>query len=486
MPYGISDKQDDCKGWATVKHESDGSYTTIGCHETKKDAINQMVAVSIAEKMKPEGQRAAEVDLSAPEFMRASAKRGLKLHEEGFSGDGLKPQTVEDARKMASGTITEEKWRKIGAWIARHIVDLDAVQGDEITAGLVAMLLWGGGSSKESARRAQNYAEKIVERLDSVSVRAQNDPNAVICDIDGTLLVGSDPIKKNIAYLNSLSGEIIIVTGRPENQRDETVADLKAAGIKYSRLIMKPIGAGSTPIYKGETAKELLKTKNVTVAIDNDPSARKEYEDAGVKVLDPATITASQTEKKALDMSMPMESDVPVAGEQPEMPEQAEPVTTLDDLADCLKVLLANTFVVSHEAQGSHWNVKGADFSQYHSLFGNIYEDIASSIDPIAENLLKIGFDSPFTMQELCLIATIPAYKPATDALSLASALLECVSALVANLKEAYDCADEAEEDGIANFIAERIDATQKWVWQLAVSTGVQQSVRKSAFGRKN
>jgi hypothetical protein len=107
------------------------------------------------------------VDLSAPAFMRASAKRGLALHEQGLSGDGLVPQTVEDARKMAAGQVTEAKWRKIGAWIARHIDDLDAVQGDEITAGLVAMLLWGGGSSKASARRAQEYANRVVERLDS-------------------------------------------------------------------------------------------------------------------------------------------------------------------------------------------------------------------------------------------------------------------------------------------------------------------------------
>lgn len=107
------------------------------------------------------------IDLSAPAFMRASAKRGLALHEQGLSGDGLVPQTVEDARKMAAGQITEAKWRKIGAWIARHIDDLDAVEGNEITAGLVAMLLWGGGSSKASARRAQEYANRIVERLDS-------------------------------------------------------------------------------------------------------------------------------------------------------------------------------------------------------------------------------------------------------------------------------------------------------------------------------
>lgn len=108
-----------------------------------------------------------QVDLSAPAFMRASAKRGLALHEEGLSGDGLVPQTVADARKMASGQITAAKWRKIGPWIARHKDDLDAVQGDEVTPGLVAMLLWGGGSSKSSASRAENYANRIVENLDT-------------------------------------------------------------------------------------------------------------------------------------------------------------------------------------------------------------------------------------------------------------------------------------------------------------------------------
>jgi len=114
----------------------------------------------------PEEER-QEVDLSAPEFMRSSARRGLKLHEEGQSGDGLVPQTVADARRMAAGEISEGKWRKIGPWIARHIVDLKAVdEPGEITPGLVAMLLWGGGSSASSARRAQSYAERIVERLD--------------------------------------------------------------------------------------------------------------------------------------------------------------------------------------------------------------------------------------------------------------------------------------------------------------------------------
>jgi uncharacterized protein len=56
MPYFVSDKQADCSGWATVKQETDGSYTTLACHDTKQEAIDQMVAVSISEDMEPGGE----------------------------------------------------------------------------------------------------------------------------------------------------------------------------------------------------------------------------------------------------------------------------------------------------------------------------------------------------------------------------------------------------------------------------------------------
>jgi hypothetical protein len=237
MPYGISQQQSDCSGWATVKQSGD-AFETVSCHETKSDAVDQMVALSVGEDMEPMGnidRRASEMNLSksalrsmhkdkkkrnedmseaiseaiailmeaqkqyseeeepeepeepeemedemeeerqapslvAPTFMRASARRGLQLLEEGFSKvqeDGLKRQTVNDAQKMANGeALSPEKWRKISPWIARHMVDLEAVE-DEPTAGLVAMLLWGGGATKASANRAKSYAEGIVAKLDT-------------------------------------------------------------------------------------------------------------------------------------------------------------------------------------------------------------------------------------------------------------------------------------------------------------------------------
>lgn len=53
MPYFITDTSPDCDGWATIKDDGE----VIGCHGSKQAAINQMIAVSIAEGMEPGGER---------------------------------------------------------------------------------------------------------------------------------------------------------------------------------------------------------------------------------------------------------------------------------------------------------------------------------------------------------------------------------------------------------------------------------------------
>jgi len=172
MPYFISDKQSDCAGWAAVKEETDGTYTTIGCHKNKQDAIDQMVAVSIAEDMEPGGEvNKRAVDLSVPSFIQENAKRGLKYLAEGYGGDGLTEGTKRAAREMAAGNITEDKIRKMAPWFARHKVDGQAPKNSNQSdpqypgAGLVAWLLWGGDS--DFSDRAQNWAQRKIDALDA-------------------------------------------------------------------------------------------------------------------------------------------------------------------------------------------------------------------------------------------------------------------------------------------------------------------------------
>jgi HK97 family phage prohead protease len=119
----------------------------------------------------PDVREERQVNLTPPAYMRAAARRGLKYYEEGKGGSGLVEKTIREARAMASGNVTADKWVRIAAWIARHLGDLDAPDANPNSdnypsAGVVAHLLWGSGPSKSSARRTLKYAQGVVARLE--------------------------------------------------------------------------------------------------------------------------------------------------------------------------------------------------------------------------------------------------------------------------------------------------------------------------------
>lgn len=121
----------------------------------------------------PKSSRSLEdraINQSAPAFMRAAARRGLAFYADGLAGDGLTDKTVREARLMADGQVSDDKWIRIAAWIARHMPDLDAPAAKPSnenypSAGVVAHFLWGSGATKEQARRTMEYAERVVERI---------------------------------------------------------------------------------------------------------------------------------------------------------------------------------------------------------------------------------------------------------------------------------------------------------------------------------
>lgn len=119
----------------------------------------------------PDTQSQRQVDLTPPAYFRASARRGLQWVEEGRAGDGLLPRTIREARAMAEGNVTADKWVRLRAFLARHMVDFDAPAAnpsneDYPSPGVVAVALWGGGGTRRSAQRALAYAEGVVGRLE--------------------------------------------------------------------------------------------------------------------------------------------------------------------------------------------------------------------------------------------------------------------------------------------------------------------------------
>jgi len=118
----------------------------------------------------PDEENTRAIDQDAPAYMRAAARRGLAYYADGKGGDGLVEKTIRDARLMADGQVSDDKWIAIAAWIARHLVDLDSPDANPDSdnypsAGVVAHLLWGSGPTKRQAQRVLDYAQGVVERI---------------------------------------------------------------------------------------------------------------------------------------------------------------------------------------------------------------------------------------------------------------------------------------------------------------------------------
>jgi starvation-inducible DNA-binding protein len=139
------------------------------------------------------------------------------------------------------------------------------------------------------------------------------------------------------------------------------------------------------------------------------------------------------------------------------------------DLAQHLAKVLGSVVTFQFLAQGYHWNVKGRDFYEFHAFFGEIYEDAHESVDPLAENIRKLGYEAPYFLSDFVDLSVIDGgQRQLGNATEMARSLYVENMKLVEALTKAFNVADNCNEQGIADFLAGRIDMHNKWAWQLS------------------
>jgi starvation-inducible DNA-binding protein len=145
---------------------------------------------------------------------------------------------------------------------------------------------------------------------------------------------------------------------------------------------------------------------------------------------------------------------------------------TREGLASELFDVIADVVTFRFIAQGFHWNVKGINFQQFHDLFEEIYQDADDSIDPIGESIRKLNYDAPVTHKDY--MGKISQMEiPETNDPEIMSQILYVANEQVrACLVKAFSIAACIDEQGIANFLAERLDMHSKWQWQLRAIVG--------------
>lgn len=143
----------------------------------------------------------------------------------------------------------------------------------------------------------------------------------------------------------------------------------------------------------------------------------------------------------------------------------------MDELKTAIKVLLANATVMYYKAHQFHWNVEGIEFTQYHAFFEDIYTDVYNSVDPIAELLRKLDEYAPVSIDALYKFKTLEEEAEQKVLLTdILASLLAANEEVIASLNKVFSLATKQNQQGICNFIADRIDTHQKHGWWLRAS----------------
>ena len=143
----------------------------------------------------------------------------------------------------------------------------------------------------------------------------------------------------------------------------------------------------------------------------------------------------------------------------------------MDELKTAIKVLLANATVMYYKAHQFHWNVEGIEFTQFHEFFGDLYSDVYGSIDPTAELLRKLDDYAPVSMDELFKYKTLEEETTRVELLAdILASLIKANQEVLASLNKVFTIANADKQQGICNFIADRIDTHQKHAWFLRAS----------------
>src|ERR1700745_2714747 len=138
------------------------------------------------------------------------------------------------------------------------------------------------------------------------------------------------------------------------------------------------------------------------------------------------------------------------------------------DISGALNILLADMFGLYLKTKNFHWHVSGPHFRCHHPLPDEQGDQLAASIDILAERARKIGGTTVRSIGQIAKLQRIKDndknYVPAVDMLL---ELMNDNKAQTRHMREAHEVADKHEDVATASLLENFIDEAEKRCWFL-------------------
>jgi len=138
------------------------------------------------------------------------------------------------------------------------------------------------------------------------------------------------------------------------------------------------------------------------------------------------------------------------------------------EISAALNALIADTFALYVKTKNFHWHVSGPHFRDYHLLLDEQGEQLAGSIDILAERARKVGGTTIRSIGQIAKLQRVKDNdKDYVSAIDMLVELMNDNKAQIHHMREAHEVTDKHEDVATASLLENFIDEAEKRCWFL-------------------
>ena len=129
---------------------------------------------------------------------------------------------------------------------------------------------------------------------------------------------------------------------------------------------------------------------------------------------------------------------------------------------------LADSFDLQSQVKQAHWNVKGSDFWQLHTLFDEVAERAEEWVDELAERVTALGGYATGTVRMAAASSTLPEFPTdITDSMVYVRAVATRLAAFTNSARAAIDETDKLGDANTSDLFTEISRCADKYLYFL-------------------
>lgn len=136
--------------------------------------------------------------------------------------------------------------------------------------------------------------------------------------------------------------------------------------------------------------------------------------------------------------------------------------------AEVLNKLLADEHVFYIKVRNAHWNLVSEDFHTQHLFFEEIYTELATVIDDVAERIRTIGHFAVATMKEYLELTQLKEFSEhKKNSLEYIKVLTEDLETIIRSIRSALEKEEIQGDAATEDFLVALLGAHEKTAWML-------------------